>query len=80
MKNQAYRTKDLSISAVLLIKKIKLVGTERLGGICWFIFTEKARCEDLSNQYLFGEVLVNAREYEEMIKRLKNIIFSKILV
>ena len=76
MKSQTYKTKDLSISAVLVLRKIKLIKVERQEGICWFEFEEKEQCENLASQYLFGEILVNAREYEETIKRLKNIIFS----
>lgn len=71
-----YRTKDLAEAAVLLIMKKALIGIEREGNICFFIFENKSRCEEISRQFFFDTLLVNAREYHEAITRLKNRIFS----
>lgn len=74
---EEYKTKDLPEAGVLVIKKRSLVRIEREGHICWFVFKDKGKCELLSSQFFFGEVLVNAREYYEVINRLKNRIFSR---
>lgn len=71
-----YKTKDLAEAGALIIKKLQLIEIEREGKICWFIFDNKQECEKLSNQFFFGEFLVNALEYHETLNRLKNRIFS----
>jgi len=71
-----YKTKDLAEAGALIIKKLQLIEIEREGKICWFLFSNKQECEKLSNQFFFGEFLVNALEYHETLNRLKNRIFS----
>ncbi len=71
-----YRTKDLAEAAALLIMKRTLSTIEREGHICFFVFEDKSRCEEISRQFFFDTLLVNAREYHEAITRLKNRIFS----
>lgn len=71
-----YKTRDLAESAALLINNQQLIKLERQGKICWFYFSDLAQCTELSNQFFFGELLVNAREYHQAITRLKNRIFS----
>lgn len=73
---EGYKTKDLAESAALIIKNIRLIRIDREGRICWFVFDNKEECEKLSNQFFFGELQVNAREYYEALGRLKNRIFS----
>lgn len=73
-----YKTKDLAEGAMLLVMKRNLLGIEREGNICFFVFENKKRCEELSQQFFFDTLLVNAREYYEAIARLKNRIFSQI--
>jgi hypothetical protein len=77
MENNTYITKDLAEVGMLVIKKQILLRMEREDGICWFVFKDKGKCEQLSSQFFFDEVLVNARDYYEAINRLKNRIFSK---
>lgn len=72
-----YKTKDLAEAAALITKQQKLTGVAREGSLCWFLFENKEICGEVSNQFFFGELLVNAREYHEAITRLKNRIFSK---
>ncbi len=73
---ETYKTKDLGESAALIIKNMKLVQIDREGRICWFVFESKVECKKLSSEFFFGELLVNAREYYEVITRLKHRIFS----
>jgi len=72
-----YKTKDLAEAGVLIIKKQHLIKIEREGVICWFIFSDKLKCEQLSNLFFFGELLVNAKDYHQALSVLKNRIFSK---
>ena len=77
METEYYRIKDLAEAGALIVKKQQLVEIEREGKTCWFVFENKQECEKLSNQFFFGEFLVNARDYYETLNRLKNRIFSK---
>jgi hypothetical protein len=72
-----YETKDLAEAAVLLVMKRSLSDIRRDGNTCWFIFEDKKRCEELSKQFFFDTLLVDARTYFEIITRLKNRIFSR---
>jgi len=71
-----YSTKDLSEASLLLVKNQKLIRLDRQGKTVYFIFKDKRKCEKLSNDYWFGESLVNAKTYHEAILTLKNRIFS----
>ncbi len=74
---EIYRTKDLAESAVLIVQHQRLIQVEREGRICWFLFEDKETCEQISNQFFFGELLVNARDYHEATQTLKNRIFAR---
>lgn len=71
-----YITKDLGESAALLIKGKRLISHNWVGKICWFYFENEEECKELSNEYFFGEFMVNARVFHEMETRLKSRIFS----
>lgn len=73
-----YQTRDLHEAAVLLTMKRPLVDIKREGGnTCWFVFDNKDRCQQISQQYFFDTLLVNARDLVEAQQILKNRIFSK---
>ncbi len=76
MKEQ-YKTKDLAEASALLSLDNPLTQIERQGNTCWFIFEDKEKCDALSNQYFFGKLMVNARDFYESMSRLKNRIFSE---
>jgi len=71
-----YSTKDLGEASALLVGKQLFIRIDRSGSTCWFVFDNKEECKKLSDQFFFGELLVNAREYYEALGRLKNRIFS----
>lgn len=73
---EPYKTKDLAEASALLVMKKTLLKVEREGQICWFVFDDKKNCEKISNNFFFGQLPVNAREYYEAMNRLKNKIFS----
>ena len=74
--NNKYLTKDLHEAAVLLTMKRSLLDIKREGHQCWFIFENKERCQQISKQYYFDTLLVNARDLVESQQILKNRIFS----
>ncbi|VVA44322.1 conserved hypothetical protein [Candidatus Roizmanbacteria bacterium] len=71
-----YKTKDLAEAGALILKEQGLERIEREGKVCWFIFTNKIECQKLSNQFFFGNLQANLREYHEILSRLKSRIFS----
>lgn len=71
-----YKTHDLGEAAAILVKKQKLIRIDREGRICWFIFEDRKMCEKISKQFFFEDLMINAREYFETIRRLKSLIFS----
>ena len=73
---QEYKTKDLGEAAALIVKSQKFLWIERQGKICFFVFEDKTSCARLSNDYFFGQLLVNARDYKEKMDMLKNRIFA----
>jgi len=77
MENKLYKTKDLGEAAALIAKEAQLIEIERQGSVCWFVFQDITQCELLSNQYFFGELLVNAREFNDATVRLKSRIFNR---
>ncbi len=76
METEYYKTKDLAEAGALIVKKQQLVEIEREGKTCWFVFQNGQECQRLSNEFFFGELLLNARDYYEALNRLKNRIFS----
>lgn len=73
-----YRTKDLGEAGALIVKGKQLLKIERLGKVCWFIFQDRKNCQDISKQFFFGDLQVNALNYFEALGRLKNRIFMTI--
>jgi len=76
--NNFFVTKDLSESGALLIKNQKLIRIERVGKTCWFYFENPDKCSKISNDFFFGNLTVNARDYYQTITKLKNRIFAGI--
>jgi len=74
--NNVYKTRQLAESAALVMQKQRLIKFERIGKVCWFYFDNAEKCQQISNDYFFGELNVNARDFYETITRLKNRIFS----
>ncbi len=70
------RIKDLYLAALLYAKGQKLLSVDRQGKLCWFVFQDKALCEQLQQQFFAKSVFVNAREYADSIRTLKDLVFS----
>lgn len=76
MNKDSYTTRDLAEAAVLLLKNFNLLNINEADGICWFTFENKEKCEELSKNFFYGNVSVNAKSYHEAITRLKSRIFE----
>ena len=72
-----FRSKDLSEAAFLYASHKKLITTENDKGKIWFIFEDKLSCEDLVNSFWSKEASINAKEYSDAIRTLKDLIFSR---
>ncbi|MCX6704982.1 MAG: DUF5659 domain-containing protein [Candidatus Woesebacteria bacterium] len=76
MNNQEYKTKDLAEASALLTSGQNVIKIDRQGSVCFFVFSDKEKCEEISNKFFFGDLQVNAREFHEAMVRLKNRIFQ----
>jgi len=72
-----YRTKDLSIAALLYASGKKLINSEYIDARIWFIFEGRLSCEKLVESYWRKEVTVNAKEFSDAMRTLKDLIFNK---
>lgn len=72
-----YRVKDLGEAAALLCKSVKLLGLQKDNNFYWFIFSDKETCDEISNRYWFGELLVNAKLYQDALRTLKDRLFAQ---
>ena len=73
---QEYSTKDLGEASAILAKRIKLLRIERKSGICWFYFDKKF-ATPVADRYWAGELLIDAKRYNEAERNLKTRIFSQ---
>jgi hypothetical protein len=76
MKNP-YRTKDLSETAFLYASGKRLITTENDSGRVWFAFEDRLSCNDLVDSFWRKEATVNAKEFSDAIRTLKDLIFNK---
>ncbi|KKQ89241.1 MAG: hypothetical protein UT12_C0019G0010 [Candidatus Curtissbacteria bacterium GW2011_GWC2_38_9] len=72
-----FLTKDLYLGAILYSKQMKLEGVKRDGRVCWFEFLDKDACENLQKEFFSKSLEVNAKEYADAIKTLKDLVFSE---
>ena len=77
MNMENYRTKDLSVAAFLYASHKKLITTEHENGTVYFIFADKPNCFELTNSFWRREAFVNAKEFADSFRTLKDIIFNK---
>ena len=72
-----YRTKDLAESSFLYASGQKLITVEKEDRVIWFIFEDKESCTKLCDAYWAKDAIVNAKEFADAIRSLKDIIFSR---
>ena len=76
MKKDTYKTRDLAESSFLIAKGKNLRLIEREGKICWFIFDDKEICEQIANDFWFGDSIASAKAFYDAMQTLKNRIFA----
>lgn len=72
-----YRTKDLSEASLLYASGKKFIQLEENNGRFYFIFEDESSCEELSNSFWRKEAVVNAKEFSDAIRTLKDLIFNR---
>lgn len=76
MQNDEYRTKDIGEAAAFLALGIKLLRLDRGDDFFWFVFEDRNSLQ-ISNGYWTGDLVVNAKAYNNSYQTLKNRIFSR---
>lgn len=76
MDMDTFRTKDLPIAAFLYASGKRLFESQNDNGKVWFVFNDKATCENLVNSYWRKDASVNAKEYADSLRTLKDLIFN----
>lgn len=76
MEQEGYRTKILNIAAYLYSCNLQLIDTIKINGDVFFIFTPKAKAEELIEKYFAGTAVCNPRELFARLNDLRDLIFS----
>lgn len=74
--NSNFSIKDLYLAALIYAKGVKLETVTRQGKSCWFVFRDKQTCESYQRKFFAKEVEVNAKDYSDAIRTLKDLVFS----
>lgn len=72
-----YFTKDLGEASALLCKSAKLLHLQQENNFFWFVFTDKALCNELANAYWANELQISAKSYYDAMRSLKDRLFSR---
>lgn len=72
-----YSTKDLAESAFLYASCCKFMHSENNNGVVWFSFSDKNKCQQLADAFWRKEAMVNAREFYNSLRTLKDLIFNR---
>lgn len=76
MEKDRYKTKILNIAAYLYAAGLRLVDTTKINGDVLFIFTPKAKAEQLVENYFAGTAKINPRELFARLNDLRDLIYS----
>ena len=74
--NDSYRTKDLSEASFLYASGKKLMKLENQDKKVWFVFECRDSCEELANSFWRRDAVINAKEFSDAIRTLKDLIFN----
>lgn len=72
-----YRTKDLGESAALICSSARLLRLQKESKFFWFIFVNKSLCEQLANEHWSGDLKISTRQYNEVLRSLKDRLFAQ---
>lgn len=71
-----YLTKDLGEASAILASGVKVLRIQRELNVCFFVF-DKSLATPVSEKYWSGELLIDAKSYNEAERSLKTRIFSQ---
>jgi hypothetical protein len=71
-----YLTKDLGEASAILASGVKVLRIQRESGVCFFVF-DRLPATSVSEKYWSGELLIDAKTYNETERSLKTRIFSQ---
>lgn len=74
--NNHFLTKDLQLAALLYAKGAGFTGVNRSGRLCWFVFENHDICEKLQQKFFAKTVEVNAKDYADALRTLKDLVFA----
>ena len=74
-----YQTKDLYLASFLYASGKKLIKLDEDNEKSWFVFEDKDLCEQLTGSFWRKEASVNAKEYADALRTLKDLIFNRSL-
>jgi len=72
-----YLVKDIGEAAALLCKSTKFLRLQREESFYWFVFENRQLCEQLSEQYWSGELVVVAKQFNDSLRTLKDRLFAR---
>jgi len=72
-----YPVKDLYLAAFLYSNNLKLLCLRKEFDFFWFIFEDKHKAEQLSNQFWRKEAEGNIKAYAEALRTLKDRLFAE---
>jgi len=74
---EMYKTKDIYEASALLAYNLKLVRLEPEHNFYWFIFENNDVSRKTADRYWRGDLLVNAEQYADAIRTLKDRLFAR---
>jgi hypothetical protein len=74
--NNQFITKDLNLAGLLYAKGVSFIGVNRNGKLCWFVFENHEQCEKFQQEFFSKSVVVNAKEYADALRTLKDLVFA----
>lgn len=75
--DDTYITKDLAEASYLYTEGSKLLDLKNQDGRFWFVFADKSTSEQLADSFWRREAVVNARDFYNSFRTLKDFIFNK---
>ena len=71
-----FLTKAFQLAGLSYAKGAGFIGVNRNGRLCWFVFENHQLCEKLQQQFFAKSVEVNAKDYADAIRTLKDLVFA----
>lgn len=72
-----YELKDLYLSSLLYSEGIKFIGINKRNNVCWFVFEDKKKCEEIIQLYWKNELTGKIKAFTDAIRTLKDMIYSQ---